>query len=135
MPDSSTDHGDQQRISVSHSLLRAELAEMELRLRIYFDEQLKHKADAAPFLVLSAKVEALDRGDFTPVHRRALIELIEQQGAVATDKQWTSRERIFGAIAVLVAVVSFAFTVYVATAAASPDTPAPTPTVSTTEGT
>lgn len=107
------------RISVSESTLRAALAEMELRLRIYFDDQLKHKADAAPFIELYARVDALDRGDFTKVHRRALIELIEEQGVTQAEKTWTGRERVFGAIAVLIAILSFAFTVYVATASAN----------------
>lgn len=106
------------RLTVSREALRADLAEMELRLRIYFDEQLKHKADAAPVAELALKLDALDRGDFTQVHRRALTEFVESVTQRRIDRGWTARERIFGAVAILVAVLSLVFSVYTGVTAA-----------------
>lgn len=121
------------RISVSRDALRADLAEMELRLRVYFDDQLRHKQDSAPFIELALKVDALDRGDFSEVHRRALTEFIESTQRVRQDRGWTARERIIGVVAIIVAVVSLGLSLYVGLAAAGRAATDPTP-VTTTEG-
>lgn len=117
--------GDGQRITVSESTLRAALAEMELRLRVYFDEQLKHKAEQGDFAVLASSVNALDRGDFTPVHERALTEFIDNHLSQQADRGWTARERRLGVVAILLTALMFAASVYFGVRAASAHGTAP----------
>ncbi len=102
------------RINVSRDALRADLAEMELRLRLYFDEQLRHKADAIPVYKMSDKLDALDRGDFTPVHRRALVELFESLVDGHNETSWTWRERVLAVTSTAVTVMSLALALVVA---------------------
>lgn len=102
---------DPTRITVSRDALRADLAEMELRLRFYFDEQLKHKADSAPVIELMRKVDALDRGDFTDVHRRALAEFIEEHTIVQQGATWTRRERLIAVLSVCATITSLMLSV------------------------
>lgn len=93
------------RITVSRDALRADLAEMELRLRVYFDEQLRHKADNGTFMELALKVDALDRGDFTPVHRRALEELVEEKLAGNAATAWSGKQKVMAAVSFGTALV------------------------------
>ena len=111
--------GDGQRISVSESTLRAALAEMELRLRVYFDEQLKHKAEQGDYAILAAQVNALDRGDFTPIHERALTEFIDNHLSQQADRGWTARERRLGVVAILLTALMLMASVYFGVRAAS----------------
>lgn len=108
------------RISLSEARLEAALAAMELRLRVYFDEQLKNKAAATDFLVLKAQVDALDRGDFTEVHRRALTEFINDHQSEREGRAWTRNERWFGAIAILISVIAVAASIYFGATASVP---------------
>jgi hypothetical protein len=110
-------------ITVSRSDLRADLAEMELRLRIYFDDQLKNKADRADVLENTGILRAINRGEFSPAHERAVEEIVVTTLAEKSDKGWTARERIFMVVGILVAVISLALSAYVSLAAAQ--TPAP----------
>jgi len=95
------------RITVSRDALRADLAEMELRLRVYFDEQLKHKADAGHVAEMALKLDSLDRGDFSPVHERALQEFVEGVIDKQLDRSWSRRERGMAVMSAFIAVVTF----------------------------
>jgi hypothetical protein len=83
-------------VTVSREALRADLAEMELRLRIYFDDQLKHKADVGAFTDVALRFDRLDRGEWTDTHRRALVDLIENITQGESDRSWSRRERVMG---------------------------------------
>lgn len=111
------------RISVSEEKLNLALAQMELRLRIYFDEQLKSKQDTGPFALLALTVDKLDRGDFTPVHERALTDFIESVLDEKTDRGWNTRERLFMTIGVIATVISLALSIYVTTSVATASPP------------
>lgn len=100
------------RITVSRDALRADLAEMELRLRVYFDSQLVHKADAGMVAELALRVDGLDRGDFTDVHRRALTDFVEGVTQQRIDRGWTARERLLGVVSIAIAVLAFGLSVY-----------------------
>ena len=54
------------RVSVSRDALRADLAEMEMRLRVYFDGRLNSKADSAMVLMLENRMTAI----VTDLHAR-----------------------------------------------------------------
>lgn len=95
------------RITVSRDALRADLAEMELRLRLYFDDQLRYKADRGAFLDVALKLDQLDRGDWTPVHKRALVELIEEQTAMRGDREWTRLQRVGSLLGILTGTAAF----------------------------
>lgn len=120
-------HDEPTRITVSRDALRADLAEMELRLRLYFDERLSTKADAVTQVRLESQMADLRRGEFTDAFRRSVVSIVEDAQEELTDRGWTRRERMIGVIAMVLAVVSFAFTVYVSTSSAS-SLPSETPT-------
>lgn len=112
-------HEEPTRITVSRDALRADLAEMELRLRLYFDERLSTKAEAASLERLSGQMIDVRRGEFTDAFKRAIVGIVEETQDELSDKGWTRRERLIGILAMILAVVSFAFTVYVSTSSAS----------------
>jgi hypothetical protein len=124
------EQGDQ-RISISEERLKRNLAEMELRLRVYFDERINDiretKASATDLALLAVKVDALDRGDFTDVHRRALTEFIEEHGAQQEGRIWTRNERWFGAIGIFIAVVMATVSIYFGLQATATREDAPPP--------
>jgi hypothetical protein len=77
-------HGPE-RISVSREALRAELAELELRLIKYLDEQLHEKANKVEIVALATSVQdkanAREFGELrlsVATHDKALKELQEQ---------------------------------------------------------
>ena len=111
----SPDYESLKRVTVSRDALRADLAEMELRLRVYFDSQLQHKADAGTVTELTLKLDKLDRGEWTEVHRRALEELIKGQERKESDKSWTSRERTIGVLVVIMTLVSLVASLWFST--------------------
>jgi hypothetical protein len=92
------------RISVSRDALRAELSEMELRLRIYFDDQLKHKADSAMVLEFALKFVSLVRGVFSVVLKRALESLVDDHLGERAATTWTRRERVLASLSGMVAL-------------------------------
>jgi hypothetical protein len=121
---------DGHRISISEERLRLALAEqaaaqklalveMELRLKTYMDDMGKQKADRADFILMSARVDELDRGDFTPVHGRALEAFIDNHLSQQADRGWTARERRLGVVAILLTVLMFASSLYFGVRAAS----------------
>lgn len=128
----SPDYDSLKRVTVSRDALRADLAEMELRLRVYFDDQLKHKADSATVSELALKMDKLDRGEWTEVHRRALEELIKGQERRESDKSWTSRERTFGVAVVIMTLISLVASLWFSTHSASAQTQSSTPITSVT---
>lgn len=131
------------RISISHATLRAELAELELRLATRITEGLSQKADVSHVTSLELRLATLERdavrqddplrrrmselarGELPVAVRSATNDLIEAALVAHTDKGWTARERAFGVIAIIVAVLSLALATYVASANAGGRTPAP----------
>jgi hypothetical protein len=103
-----------ERISVSRDALRAELAEMELRLRVYFDEQLKHKAENTYVLDIAHKLDRIDRGEFTEVHERAIAARIDRRLGEKSATVWTARERLAAATTAVTAVGTLALYLLVA---------------------
>lgn len=98
---------DASRISVSRDALRADLAEMELRLRIFLEDQLRQKADAATVAENSRLLLAFGRGEFTPAQQASIRVLAAAQTTADQDKGWTRKQRIGGLIAITVTVLSF----------------------------
>lgn len=125
---------DTTRITVSRDALRADLAEMELRLRLYFDERLAAKADQTAVLVNTTHLTDLRRGEFTDAFRRAIVDIVEHESAIVQDRGWTKRERLIGVLAMVLAIASFAFTVYVTTSAPNTPLTPSSPPADTTEG-
>ncbi len=102
-------------ITVSRADLRADLAEMELRLRIYFDDQLKHKADIAQVIEHGLLLDRLGRGEFTAAQTNSIEAIIAGTLTERTDRGWTTRERWFGILTIFVALGSFLLAILVAT--------------------
>jgi hypothetical protein len=97
--------GDNEQLSAG--TLRAELALLELRIVTQLDERLRHKADAATVLPLLTRIEAIDRGDFSPSLKRALADFVEERAVAATGQRWTRRERLMGVIGTCVFLFGF----------------------------
>jgi hypothetical protein len=98
------------RLSISEERLRYNLSELEWRLRAYFDEQLRHKADIATVEEVKQHIRALERGDFTPSAQRALTDIIESTLAGEGDSKWKGWQRIISVCAIMVAICSFILT-------------------------
>lgn len=102
------------RITVSRDALRADLAEMELRLRVYFDDQLKQKADRADLAAVALRVAELeraayarDRGDFTPAQARAMTDLIQDTADDKQSRTWTSAQKVMALVSISITVTAF----------------------------
>lgn len=105
----------EERISVSRDALRADLAEMELRLRLYFDERLNHKTDTGVFSEYALRLDKLDRGEFTEVHRRALAAFVADQLASRSERGWTRKERWLGVLSVAGTIAMLILSIALAT--------------------
>lgn len=102
------------RISVSRDALRAELAEMELRLRIYFDEQLKHKASSVALAELALKVSAHERGEFTPAWKEAVRSIAEEEARTRSADSWLPKGRVATVMAAVGGFGYFILAIYLA---------------------
>lgn len=109
------------RISVSEDTLARHLAEMELRLRIYFDEQLRHKADSHDLLELARRIVILeqarvarDRGDFTDAQLLTLDQRVKYLATANSTEEWTSRGRAIAVLSVSIAVMMFILSAFLA---------------------
>ena len=102
------------RISVSRDALRAELAEMELRLRIYFDEQLKHKASSVELAELALKVSAHERGEFTPAWEEKIRTIAEDVARQSSADSWLPKGRVATVMAAVGGFGYFVLALYLA---------------------
>ena len=81
-------------LTLGREMLRAELAEMELRLRIYFDERLIRKADAGLVTSLELSMDKLERGDFTTAQLNAIDARIRAVANAGGDIRWTRWQQV-----------------------------------------
>ena len=110
MPSWEDGQHDHQRISVSRADLRADLAELELRLRIFIETELYKKADRADLVELVNRTKDLeetrrarDRGELTPALQREVRALARAEAELETSREWTGRERFLAVVSVLTA--------------------------------
>ena len=102
------------RINVSRDALRAELAEMELRLRIYFDDRLSHKAEASELVTLRLVVDKLERGEWNDAQRRSILAQVRDHIDTTSDRAWTRRDQFFTLLGVALASCSLFIYILVA---------------------
>ena len=67
------------QISVSRDALRADLAELELRLRSYFDTQIGQKANAVTVEQHARRVDMHDNGVFPPAWEMKVNTMIDSR--------------------------------------------------------
>lgn len=103
------------RISVSRDALRADLAEMELRLRVYFDERLAAKANQADLSELLLRQAARERGELTPAQRIAIEEIARDTARDKAAEGWSQKERFMAVLSAAVTVGMLILSVAVAT--------------------
>jgi hypothetical protein len=96
-----------ERISISHSTLRAELAEMELRLRVWIATELEKKATSVEVSDLRVRVGALEMMITDPRIREMIVSQIELSGAREDAKRWTPRQRGLAILLALLSVSTF----------------------------
>ena len=101
---------DHQRISVSRDALRADLAELELRLRVFIETELYKKADRADMVEALSRIKDLeelrrarDRGELTPALQREVRALARAESDNETSREWTGRERFLAVVSVMTA--------------------------------
>lgn len=92
-----------ERITVSQSTLRAELAEMELRLRVWIASELDKKATGAEVSDIRTRVSALELSLTDPRIREMINSQITTSRETRDKEKWTPRERL---IAVFLAILS-----------------------------
>lgn len=112
------------RLSISEETLRLQLAELELRLRIFFAEQLEKKANAVDVAANTARLDALERGDFTPAFQRSLHEEVVKEAMESSGTVWTKRERMVMVIGLIVTVIMLSLNAYVVYNTTDSPTPA-----------
>ena len=101
---------DHQRISVSRDALRADLAELELRLRVFIETELYKKADRADMVEALTRIKELedlrrarDRGELTPALQREVRALARAETEQEASREWTGRERLLAVMSVTTA--------------------------------
>lgn len=109
------------RLSISEETLRLQLAELELRLRIFFAEQLEKKASADEVRDGIKRITALESGDLTPAMRRSVIELVSDEGTKSDSASWTRRERFVMVVGLSVTLLMLLLSAYVVYHTASPE--------------
>jgi hypothetical protein len=96
----------QERVSVSRDALRAELAELELRLI----EKLASKSEVE---MLKSRVEKLEELA-SPLKEKKILTVNEVEEAISAALQskeargWTTRERYIGVLLFMVTIATFA---------------------------
>jgi hypothetical protein len=128
-------NGNNDRISVSRDALRADLAEMELRLREWIAKQLETKADETIVLAMAnqmtdlraravfqdgplaqaindntKEIRKFAEGNFTEAQKRALHEIVEKSMTTHAGSIWTGRSRIVMIAMAVMTLFSLAFT-------------------------
>jgi len=76
-------------ITVSRDALRADLAEMELRLMNAIRTELANKASVADVILLQAQAAAFARGEFTVAQLRSIDARVEEVAADKGDRAWS----------------------------------------------
>lgn len=105
--------GSGRRLTISEETLRLQLAELELRLRIFLSEELAKKAAVEDLNVLKARFYNLDNGDFSDSHKRALTSYIAADREKYSKSSWTSRERFTMVVGLVVTVLMLVLSAYV----------------------
>ncbi len=95
------------RISVSRDHLRADLAEMELRLRSYIEALMATKADAAAVDRLMTRIVSLeatrtlrDAGELSPAQTRVIDEQIRVSMDGREEKSWATKEKVMTVLSI-----------------------------------
>ena len=108
-------------ITVSRDALRAEMAEMELRLMNAIRVELASKANVSDVSALRATVEVLmaarirdDRGEFTPAQTASMRAIVGEVTTSRSDEGWTRRERFFGSLTAFVISATLVLSMVVA---------------------
>lgn len=127
-----------EKISVSRDALRADLAEMELRLREYIAHELEKKAEQRELERLTRRFEDLtrvmvrsdgpladqvrrhndswnsfERGEFTPGQLRTIRESTRAMIQEERAEGWSARDRAFALVGTLVALAGLIITAIV----------------------
>lgn len=90
------DETERQQGALTRDALRADLSEVEMRLRLFIATELRHiedrlrgKADRAELEKVKVSIERLERGDFTKATLRAIDDRIEGHTQTGDDRFWT----------------------------------------------
>ena len=109
------------RVNVSRDALRADLAEMELRLRIFIEAELRGKASQFDLNEIQKRVKDLedlrrarDRGELTPALERQVRALAHAEADLESTREWTGRERFLAVVSVLTAATMLLLSILLA---------------------
>jgi hypothetical protein len=97
---------EQKVITVSRDALRADLSDLELRLREYLDTRLELKANAHDLFLLTERVDAVDRGELTAGAELKIKSLIDQAFSTRLTSGWAMRGNKATVLAFCVAICS-----------------------------
>jgi hypothetical protein len=109
------------RITVSRDALRADMAELELRLQAFIRRELSAKADAADVIALRREVEALevqqrerDQGKLTDAQLRVIDSRITEKFKAQSETAWTWKERTLAVLSACVTIATLALSIVLA---------------------
>lgn len=89
-----------ERLSLSRDALRADLAEMELRLRAWIGSEMDR---------VSGRLGSLET-TLTPAQANAVKEIVRAEIESTNKSSWTRRDRLMAVVGVIVAVISVTLT-------------------------
>lgn len=99
-----------ERISVSRDTLRAELAEMELRLKSYISMELDKKAGVEIVKGLTDNLEKVKAGEFSPAMLLAIQDQIDKNWRGRVKANWSTKEKVMAFVTVTATVITLIFT-------------------------
>lgn len=119
--------GDIERVSVSRDALRADLADLELRIRTFLTDQLEKKADVSDLAALAARVQVLqnsaglvgprqiesldawNRGELNESQKRAVRHVADEVAEGRSSGSWQTWGRWAAAVVAVVSILSIVF--------------------------
>ena len=93
-------------ITVSRDALRADLLEMELRLRTYFDTALALKASQLHMDDVESRLKEQEIGEFTEAQTLKIADIVDKILTLRARAGFTARERKIALFGILFAGVS-----------------------------
>ena len=107
------DDSPPRQISVSRDALRADLAEMELRLRQFIQTEIDKKASISELETIRKEIEGIKKntfsGDFSPAQILAIKDIIEKGDAAQQKNNWGRKDRLIQILTVIAVTISMVF--------------------------
>jgi hypothetical protein len=93
-------------VTISREALRADLAELELRLRLWIGSELASKADVVAVEKMEEQWRNAEQGLFTPAQTSVMKEIATSVINARVGEGWSRRERAIALIGICLAALA-----------------------------